>query len=190
MKSLRQLSLATFLLAIVLATIQPASARLGDDRDALEKRFGKGQPFQQDEQLDGGLWELFDEVLFFEKSGLHIVAGISDGKCLAIVYQVPPAKDDPSEKDQISWTEAQTLVAKNAGENPITRKSMYGSRHDWRIGDDFAFARLEAHKSSSGEFTRISIFSNDLFSSYETFQSADVRSEFLKKNPPKDLSDF
>ncbi len=191
MKSFSRLPvLAAFFLTFVL-TSPPAFARLGDDRATLEKRFGKGEHLQQDKLVDTGLWELFDEVISFEKSGLRIVAGFADNKCLAIAYQIPPSKKgEDQEKIFISWTEAQTLVAKNSGEDPITRKTFRDSRHDWEIGERAAFARLETRRPASKEFVSISLFSNVIFDTFEAFQSGDVKREFLQQNPPKDLSDF
>lgn len=189
MKSLRRLSLATFLLAIALATTQPASARLGDDRDALQKRFGNGKTVKQSEQVDLGLWDLFDEVLFFQKNGIDIVAGISAGKCLAISYQYPKMKEGEA-GESFNWSEAQVLIEKNTGGSPsISESSIDGNPCRHYEGD--VFAKLEIVSSYSVEyFTRIAFYNGELFENFADFKEGVIRSEFLKKSPPKNLAEF
>lgn len=166
-----------------------AFARLGDDREALEKRFGKGESVKQSEQVDLGLWDLFEEVLFFEKNGIDIVAGLSEGKCLAISYQFPKGNEDKT-GGRFTWSEAQVLIEKNTGGSPVISESVFdGNPHRQYEGD--IFAKLEIVAPHTEEFfTRVAFYSGELFENLENFVGGVSRSEFLKQSPPRDLSDF
>lgn len=170
---------------------QPAQARLGEDEAALKKRFGEGKALAPSERPRGdhGLWKLFDSVLVFEKSGLVITAGMTDGKVDAIAYRVPEAKGkDAPEPIYMEWSDVATLLAFNVGESswekgnfqPITLKRL----------DLGAFADVEETSSGSGQYAGVLVVDSRLFDTIDDFAWGRMKTEYLKAHPSRNLSEF
>lgn len=185
----------TFFLSVVAISLchcfaQPAHARLGEDEAALKMRFGEGKTLAPSERPRGdhGLWKLFDAVLVFEKSGLVITAGMTDGKADAIAYRVPESggKDVPA-PIFMEWSDVATLLAFNVGESSWERGSNTSTLKRVDLG---AFAAVEETSSGSGQYAGVLVVDSRLFETIDDFYWGRMKTDYLKANPSRNLSGF